>query len=305
MLSRLAFWALPTPPWKPWKAWKWWKRLARQRGRRSRADGFFLCGLVVDATTRSDTTCSRRWGQTTDLSARLADSASQGGHLQSALLTRPNGQLTRAGQFYHSITGRCSWRCDSCGTSIAGREPASGLIVPKPSQSLQPRGRPAAQASCPSQSLQRPRPSSRCSAPGPHSRCSAPGAPHSRCSPPGPSQWLQPPLPSDQAEDGSDSHIAARTPCKQLSWRQRSTEHTWNASIKPSQSLHSRCTPQAPSQFPDSSQWLQPPEPSGALTVAAASKPTQSSRCSPPRPSQSLEPQGPHCSSSVLTREDG
>ena len=32
---------------------------------------------VVDATTRSDTTCSRRWGQTTDLSARLADSASQ------------------------------------------------------------------------------------------------------------------------------------------------------------------------------------------------------------------------------------
>ena len=26
--------------------------------------------------------------------------------LQSALLTRPNGQLTRAGQFYHSITGR-------------------------------------------------------------------------------------------------------------------------------------------------------------------------------------------------------
>ena len=36
------FWALPTPPWKPWKAWKWWKRLARQRGRRSRADGFFL-----------------------------------------------------------------------------------------------------------------------------------------------------------------------------------------------------------------------------------------------------------------------
>ena len=26
--------------------------------------------------------------------------------LQSVLLTRPNGQLTRAGQFYHSITGR-------------------------------------------------------------------------------------------------------------------------------------------------------------------------------------------------------
>ena len=44
-LSRLAFWALPTPPWKPWKAWKWWKRLARQRGRRSRADGFFCVGL--------------------------------------------------------------------------------------------------------------------------------------------------------------------------------------------------------------------------------------------------------------------
>ena len=33
---------------------------------------------VVDATTRSDTTCSRRWGQTTDLSARLAASASEG-----------------------------------------------------------------------------------------------------------------------------------------------------------------------------------------------------------------------------------
>ena len=60
----------------------------------------------MDATTRSDTTCSRRWGQTTDLSARLADSASRGGRLQSALLTRPNGQLTRAGQFYHSITSR-------------------------------------------------------------------------------------------------------------------------------------------------------------------------------------------------------
>ena len=99
--------------------------------------------------------------------------------------------------------GRCPWPCDSCETSIAGREPASGLTVaaaltlhpsvPRPSQSLQPRGRPAAQASCPSQSLQRPRPSSRCSAPGPHSRCSAPpprpsqslqrpGTPHSRCS---------------------------------------------------------------------------------------------------------------------------
>ena len=107
--------------------------LSRQRGRRSRADGFF-CGLVVDATTRSDTT--RRWGQTTDLSARLADSAS-----------RPNGQLTRAGQFYHSITGRCPWRCDSCGTSIAGRAPASESRQPspsvaRPSQSLQPRGRP-------------------------------------------------------------------------------------------------------------------------------------------------------------------
>ena len=105
--------------------------------------------------------------------------------------------------------GRCPWPCDSCETSIAGREPASGLTVaaaltlhpsvPRPSQSLQPRGRPAAQASCPSQSLQRPRPSS---APGPHSRCSAPpprpsvaaaprcpsqslqrpGTPHSRCS---------------------------------------------------------------------------------------------------------------------------
>ena len=111
---------------------------------------WFFCGLVVDATTRSDTT--RRWGQTTDLSARLADSAS-----------RPNGQLTRAGQFYHSITGRCPWRCDSCGTSIAGREPASESRQPspsvaRPSQSLQPRGRPAAQASCPSQSLQPPRP---------------------------------------------------------------------------------------------------------------------------------------------------
>ena len=157
--SRLAFWALPTPPWKPWKAWKWWKRLARQRGRRSRADGFF-CGLVVDATTRSDTT--RRWGQTTDLSARLADSAS-----------RPNGQLTRAGQFYHSITGRCPWRCDSCGTSIARREPASESRQPspsvaRPSQSLQPRG-----ALQPKQV-----------------------APHSRCSPPGPSQWLQPQMPS-------------------------------------------------------------------------------------------------------------
>ena len=79
-----------------------------------------------------------------DLSARLADSAS-----------RPNGQLTRAGQFYHSITGRCPWRCDSCGTSIAGREPASESRQPspsvaRPSQSLQPR--------CPSQSLQPPRP---------------------------------------------------------------------------------------------------------------------------------------------------
>ena len=31
---------------------------------------------VVDATTRSDTTCSRRWGQTTDLSAWLVASAS-------------------------------------------------------------------------------------------------------------------------------------------------------------------------------------------------------------------------------------
>ena len=30
----------------------------------------------------------------------------RGDRLQSALLTRPNGQLTRAGQFYHSITGR-------------------------------------------------------------------------------------------------------------------------------------------------------------------------------------------------------
>ena len=189
---------------------------------------FFLCGLVVDATTRSDTTCSRRWGQTTD-------SASQGGHLQSALLTRPNGQLTRAGQFYHSIPGRCSWRCDSCGTSIAGREPASGLTVAA-ALTLHP-------SAPPSPSLR-----SRCSLAGalqpkqvaPHSRCSAPGLPVAAAlqaltvaaarSPPGPSQWLQPP--------------------------------------KPSQSLHSRCTPQA----------LQPPSPHSpvvapqALTVAAASR---------------------------------
>ena len=34
-----------------------------------RAPMVFFCGLVVDATTRSDTTCSRRWSQTTDLSA--------------------------------------------------------------------------------------------------------------------------------------------------------------------------------------------------------------------------------------------
>ena len=76
----------------------------------------------------------------------------------------------------------------------------------RPSQSLQPRGRPAAQAP----HSRCTRPSSRCSAPGltvaaahqaltvaaapqasqslqppgPHSRCSAPGAPHSCCSPP-------------------------------------------------------------------------------------------------------------------------
>ena len=171
--SRLACWALPTPPWKPWKAWKWWKRLARQRGRRSRADGFF-CGLVVDATTRSDTT--RRWGQTTDLSARLADSAS-----------RPNGQLTRAGQFYHSITGRCPWRCDSCGTSIAGREPASESRQPspsvaRPSQSLQPRG-------CSPSKL-------------PLTVAAAPQAPHSGCSPRCPQQplALQPPKPSQSLQ---------------------------------------------------------------------------------------------------------
>ena len=68
--------------------------------------GFFFWARrnhVVDATTRSDTTCSRRWGQTTDLSARLADSASQG---RTPSVRASNGQLTRAGQFYHSITGR-------------------------------------------------------------------------------------------------------------------------------------------------------------------------------------------------------
>ena len=61
---------------------------------------------VVDATTRSDTTCSRRWGETTDLSARLQLLPLRDHRLQSVLLSRPNGQLTRAGQFYHSITGR-------------------------------------------------------------------------------------------------------------------------------------------------------------------------------------------------------
>ena len=73
-LSRLAFWA-QHPPGNPRKRGNGGSDLpGKEAGIRGpMADGFF-CGLVVDATTRSDTTCSRRWGQTTDLSARLADS---------------------------------------------------------------------------------------------------------------------------------------------------------------------------------------------------------------------------------------
>ena len=72
--SRFGFLGPPNTPWKPWKAWKWWKRLARVRG-----PMVFFVGLSWmqqrEATTRRN-----------DLSARLADSVS-----------RPNGQLTRAG----------------------------------------------------------------------------------------------------------------------------------------------------------------------------------------------------------------
>ena len=223
---------------------------------------FFLCGLVVDATTRSDTTCSRRWGQTTDLSARLADSASQGGHLQSALLTRPNGQLTRAGQFYHSITGRC----DSCGTSIAGREPASGLTV-------------AAALTLPPSAPPSPSLRSRCSLAGalqskqvaPHSRCSAPGLPVA-AAPQALTVAAAPQVPLTVAAARQAPHSG----CSPPSPHSRCTVVAPPRRPHSPQTRHSGCSPQSP-QAP--SQSLQPPSQHSpvvaapqALTVAAASR---------------------------------
>ena len=129
--------------------------------------------------------------------------------------------------------GRCPWRCDSCGTSIAGREPASEFTQafavaaasrapcsPSTSQSLH-------QAF---QSLQRPRPHSRCSAPGPHSCCSPPGpapqVPLTVAAAPHTSQSLQPPKPSQSLQRPTvtpDPRGWVRTPVRTEAGRRRAT----------------------------------------------------------------------------------
>ena len=114
--------------------------------------------------------------------------------------------------------GRCPWRCDSCGTSVAGREPASEFTQafavaaasrapcsPSTSQSLH-------QAF---QSLQRPRPHSRCSAPGPHSCCSPPGL--TVAAAPRPSQSLQRPrCPSQLLQPHTSQSLQPPKPSQSL-----------------------------------------------------------------------------------------